>query len=126
MWEPMAIAIIFGLLFATLLTLGVVPVLYSFFFRVSFKDFMELALYHPEAGYYTRPRPAAGPVGPRGDFITAPTAAPLLADTVARLLRRLAAACGEPVVFVELAAGEGLFLERLCGAAGAPGAGRSG
>jgi multidrug efflux pump subunit AcrB len=40
MWEPMAIAIIFGLLFATLLTLGVVPVLYSIFFRVKFKDFV--------------------------------------------------------------------------------------
>ena len=34
MWEPMAIAIIFGLLFATVLTLGVVPVLYSLLFRV--------------------------------------------------------------------------------------------
>ena len=34
MWEPMAIAIIFGLLFATVLTLGVVPTLYSVFFRV--------------------------------------------------------------------------------------------
>jgi multidrug efflux pump subunit AcrB len=39
MWEPMAIAIIFGLLFATLLTLGLVPILYSLFFRVSFRDF---------------------------------------------------------------------------------------
>ncbi len=39
MWEPMAIAIIFGMLFSTVLTLGVVPVLYSLFFRVSFKDF---------------------------------------------------------------------------------------
>ena len=36
MWEPMAIAIIFGLLFATVLTLGVVPVFYSLFFRVRF------------------------------------------------------------------------------------------
>ncbi len=36
MWEPMAIAIIFGLIFATVLTLGVVPVLYSVFFRVRF------------------------------------------------------------------------------------------
>ncbi|MEL6349665.1 MAG: efflux RND transporter permease subunit, partial [Myxococcota bacterium] len=34
MWEPMAIAIIFGLAFATVLTLGAVPVLYSIFFRV--------------------------------------------------------------------------------------------
>jgi multidrug efflux pump subunit AcrB len=38
MWEPMAIAIMFGLAFATVLTLGVVPVLYSLLFRVSFKD----------------------------------------------------------------------------------------
>ncbi len=39
MWATMAIAIIFGLLFATALTLGLVPVLYSLFFRVSFKQF---------------------------------------------------------------------------------------
>ena len=39
MYEPMAIALIFGLAFATLLTLGVVPVLYSLFFRVSYRDF---------------------------------------------------------------------------------------
>ena len=39
MFQPMAVAIIFGILFATVLTLGVVPVLYSVFFRVRFKDF---------------------------------------------------------------------------------------
>ncbi len=39
MWESMAIAIIFGLIFATLLTLGLVPVLYALFFRVNFKGF---------------------------------------------------------------------------------------
>ncbi|MEC4674187.1 MAG: efflux RND transporter permease subunit [Nitrospirota bacterium] len=39
MWEPMAIAIMSGLLFATVLTLGVVPVLYTLFFRVNFKTF---------------------------------------------------------------------------------------
>lgn len=39
MWEPMAISIIFGLLFATVLTLGLVPILYSFFFRVSFAGY---------------------------------------------------------------------------------------
>ncbi|MCA9402547.1 MAG: efflux RND transporter permease subunit [Candidatus Omnitrophica bacterium] len=37
MWEPMAISIIFGLIFATVLTLGVVPVLYALFFRVRFE-----------------------------------------------------------------------------------------
>ena len=34
-WEPMAITIIFGLLFATILTLLVVPVMYRLFFKVS-------------------------------------------------------------------------------------------
>jgi len=36
MFEPMAVAIMFGLVFATVLTLGVVPVLYAVFFRISF------------------------------------------------------------------------------------------
>ena len=40
MYEPMAVAIIFGLLSATLLTLGIVPIFYSLFFRVSFKEFV--------------------------------------------------------------------------------------
>jgi multidrug efflux pump subunit AcrB len=39
MWEPMAIAIMFGLLFATMLTLGVVPVMYSVLFRVNFRKY---------------------------------------------------------------------------------------
>jgi multidrug efflux pump len=35
----MAIAIIFGVAFATALTLGVIPVLYAVFYRVKFKGF---------------------------------------------------------------------------------------
>lgn len=46
MWEPMAISIIFGLLFATILTLGLVPVLYSLFFRINFRSFS----YRPPGG----------------------------------------------------------------------------
>ncbi len=34
MWEPMAVSIMAGLLFSTLLTLGVVPVLYAVFYRI--------------------------------------------------------------------------------------------
>jgi len=40
MWESMAIAIMFGLAFATLLTLGVVPILYSLLNRVSFAGYV--------------------------------------------------------------------------------------
>jgi len=39
MWEPMAMTIMAGLAFATVLTLGVVPILYSVMFGVSFKGF---------------------------------------------------------------------------------------
>jgi len=39
MWESMAIAIMFGLAFATVLTLGFVPVLYAIFFKVKYKGF---------------------------------------------------------------------------------------
>ena len=39
MWEPMAVAIIFGLIFATVLTLGIVPILYSLLFGVRFDQF---------------------------------------------------------------------------------------
>ncbi|MFP4485398.1 MAG: efflux RND transporter permease subunit [Campylobacterales bacterium] len=38
MWEPMAISIIFGLLFATVLTLGFVPVLYAMIYGVKSKE----------------------------------------------------------------------------------------
>jgi multidrug efflux pump subunit AcrB len=41
MWEPMAIAIIFGLSFATVLTLGVLPIFYAIVFKVSYpKDYI--------------------------------------------------------------------------------------
>jgi len=39
LFEAMAVAILFGLMFATVLTLGFVPVMYSLLFRVRFKEF---------------------------------------------------------------------------------------
>ncbi len=38
MWEPLAIAIIFGLAFSTVLTLGFIPVIYSLLFRIRYDD----------------------------------------------------------------------------------------
>ncbi len=40
MWQPLAVAIMFGLAFSTMLTLGFVPLMYSLFYRVTFKDFV--------------------------------------------------------------------------------------
>jgi multidrug efflux pump subunit AcrB len=39
LWEPLTLAIIFGLFFATLITLLFVPVLYRLFFKVSFNNY---------------------------------------------------------------------------------------
>jgi multidrug efflux pump subunit AcrB len=39
MWSSMAAGIMFGLAFATVLTLGFVPLLYSMVYRMSFRDF---------------------------------------------------------------------------------------
>lgn len=43
LFEAMAVAILFGLIFATALTLGFVPVMYAVMFRVSFKDYERTA-----------------------------------------------------------------------------------
>nr|NQU91436.1 efflux RND transporter permease subunit [Bacteroidota bacterium] len=40
MWQPMAISIIFGLLFATVITLLFVPALYRMLYRISYKGFV--------------------------------------------------------------------------------------
>jgi SAM-dependent MidA family methyltransferase len=87
--------------------------------RVSFAEFMELALYHPTAGYYTRRRTGPGPAGRAGDFLTAPTTSPIFSQTLAELLARLASALDEPVTFVELGSGEGLLLDGVLGRLGA-------
>ncbi|MDA3905653.1 MAG: efflux RND transporter permease subunit, partial [Bacteroidales bacterium] len=39
LWQPLALAIMFGLFFGTIITLLFVPVLYSIFFKIRFKDY---------------------------------------------------------------------------------------
>ncbi len=47
LWEPLTLAIIFGLFFATMITLLFVPVLYRLFFKVPFKGYT----YNPDMLY---------------------------------------------------------------------------
>lgn len=47
-----------------------------------FDQFMELALYHPDGGYYRSDRPRVGR-GPKTDFYTSSTSAPVFGDLVA-------------------------------------------
>jgi len=77
-----------------------------------FARFMEIALYEPEAGYYTANRGedevAAGP-GRAGDFLTAPEGHPIFGWAIARHLESLWEAVGRPARFVvrEYGAGTG-------------------
>lgn len=73
---------------------------------VPFRRFMELALYHPEGGYYAQPRPR---VGAAGDFLTSPHQSPWFGRMAARQLEALWEAMGGPATFpvLEYGAGEG-------------------
>ena len=51
---------------------------------ISFRDFMEAALYDPEGGYYAR----RAAIGHGGDFVTSPSMSPLFARAVARVFAR--------------------------------------
>ncbi len=73
--------------------------------RITFRRFMELALYHPEEGYY-RVRPA---IGGRGDYVTSPELHPLFGAILARQLLQFWELLGRPSPFqvVEMGAGNG-------------------
>lgn len=71
-----------------------------------FVDFMQMALYHPEFGYYSAGLPK---FGPQGDFITAPELTPLFGQALANQCQEILTQVTEPVL-LEFGAGSG----RLC------------
>lgn len=77
-----------------------------------FRRFMEVALYHPEHGYYRRAR---NPFGKDGDFFTAEQVQPVFGILIAAQIRELYRAMGEPAGFtvVELGAGRQEMAEAL-------------
>jgi SAM-dependent MidA family methyltransferase len=79
-----------------------------------FSRFMEIALYHPEHGYYRRPR---DPFGKHGDFYTAEQLQPVFGRLIASTLRMLTAdlALEEPATVVEMGAGRREMAEHLAG-----------
>lgn len=72
---------------------------------IPFERFMELALYHPDFGYYRKP----GRIGRQGDFLTSPAIHPMFGWAVAAWCREIWLRLGEPPEFTifEPAAGEG-------------------
>jgi len=73
---------------------------------VPFRRFMEVALYHPEYGYYRRGR---DPFGAGGDYYTAEQLQPVFGVLIAARVRSLFQELGSPPDFsiVELGAGRG-------------------
>jgi SAM-dependent MidA family methyltransferase len=70
--------------------------------RIPFRDYMELALYHPEHGYYSAP---GEKTGKRGDYLTSPRISPLFGQCLARVI-------GSGAV-LELGAGDGSLAAEL-------------
>ena len=79
---------------------------------ISFRRFMELALYHPEYGYYRRER---DPFGKEGDFYTAEQVQPAFGILVAARIREMFEELGRPDGFtvVELGAGRAEMRQAL-------------
>jgi SAM-dependent MidA family methyltransferase len=81
---------------------------------ISFRDFMESALYDPEDGYYVR----RAAIGDGGDFVTSPSLSPLFARAVARVFARDAENFAGEIVFCEGAAAAGAFMRDFRAALG--------
>lgn len=73
--------------------------------RITFAEFMDLALYGP-GGYYTRAMPR---IGPEGDFYTSPTVHPAFGTLVGGQLKQIWEQGGRPEPFdvLELGGGRG-------------------
>ncbi|MCU1245759.1 MAG: hypothetical protein JWN02_1669, partial [Acidobacteria bacterium] len=82
---------------------------------LSFRDFMEIALYHPECGYYAT---AHSPVGKGGDYVTSPTLSPVFSFALGRLVTEfLERTEGEVTSIVDIGCGDGALIRALTAAA---------
>ncbi len=70
---------------------------------ITFRDFMEMALYHPQVGYYAT---SGGRIGKKGDFFTSSSLGPLFGRVLARQLMEMVDILGGGVL-VEMGAGQG-------------------
>ncbi|HSY47445.1 MAG TPA: SAM-dependent methyltransferase [Thermoanaerobaculia bacterium] len=82
---------------------------------LSFRDFVELALYHPEFGYYAR---AESPVGREGDFITSPLLSPIFAFALGKLVDEFLSRAGDEISqVIDIGCGDGALIRALASAA---------
>lgn len=79
--------------------------------KITFAEFMELALFHPQDGYYTRGRS----IGAEGDYFTSSTAHPAFGALIALQVKQMWELLGSPSPFylVEMGAGGGLLAKDI-------------
>lgn len=78
---------------------------------LTFRDFVEVALYHPELGYYAR---SVSPVGRDADFVTGPAISPVFGYALSRLVREFLSRTGDAVCsIVDIGCGDGSLIHSL-------------
>lgn len=83
---------------------------------VSFARFMDMALYHPQFGYYMRPTaPGTERIGWDGDFYTSSDVHPILGHALAKQAAQIDALLGhpDPFMIVEMGPGKGLLAKHV-------------
>jgi SAM-dependent MidA family methyltransferase len=73
-----------------------------------FRDFVEIALYHPQFGYYNRQ------AQPEADYTTSPRLSPLFGSVLSGLVREFASRSGDGVsTIADVGAGDGTLIHSL-------------
>jgi SAM-dependent MidA family methyltransferase len=82
--------------------------------RITFAEYMELVLYHPQYGYYNSDRHK---IGAAGDFFTSSSLGGDFGELLATQLEEMWQFLGQPADFmvVEMGAGEGLLADDILG-----------
>jgi len=79
--------------------------------KISFADFMDIALYHPSRGYYSTERVK---IGKRGDYYTSPLVHPVFSELLCKQIEEMWRITGErDFVIVEMGAGDGSLCSSL-------------
>src|SRR5215468_5825349 len=74
---------------------------------ISFKDYMDICLYHPVHGYYNSPDKK---IGINGDYYTSPCVSPAFGAMISKQLEEIWQQMGSnPFIVVEYGAGNGLL-----------------
>jgi SAM-dependent MidA family methyltransferase len=80
---------------------------------LSFRDFVEVSLYHPELGYYSRSK---SPIGKGGDFVTSPLLSPVFSFTLSLLVSEFVHNANDGVCsIVDVGCGDGSLIYSLYG-----------